>query len=390
MLLLALACTTPEPIAPLEQEESEAEGHWKKLDTLAFGHTGHTATMLPGEQVLVLGGFSDKVERIDVPAGRVRTATALPAPRMEHAAAALPDGRLLVAGGEVYDRETRTRTPSASSLIWDPSSDAWSEAPPMSSVRLDFTLSPYGDGVIAIGGRDAEGTALASTEVFDGAAWSAGPDIEARAGHEVDPWKGGLVISGGRTDGPVASVQHLVDGAVKPLGALEPPRADHVLLVLDDDSLLVLGGDDGATILADVDQLVDGEWVARTPLSFPRAQHGAGQVADGRVVAFGGRPVVDSPDALPIRDVEIYEADGAWREANRQVQARYEGVTLELEDGRVMVVGGNSRGKAILEVSVYSPEPKPPRAKQPEDTAPPEPTEDIAPPPPPPGLPPGF
>ena len=390
MWLLALACSEPEPEAPLEQEESAAEGHWKKLDTLAFGHADHTATLLPDGQIVVIGGFSDKVERIDVARGRIRPASPLPAPRMDHAAVALADGRLLVAGGEVYDRESRQRSLTASALIWDAATDSWSEAPPMAIPRKDFSLSPVEGGVIAIGGLGAEGT-LGSSEIFDGTAWKPGPALTPRHGHEVDAWQGGLLVTGGRDGGPVGQVEHLVGGEVGQLPPLEPARADHVTLVRADGSLLVIGGDDGAKVLGDVDELVEGEWVARTPLSHPRSQHGAGEVGDGRVVTFGGRGVVVAPDALPIRDVEIYEADGAWREANRQVQARYEGVTIELDDGRVLVVGGNSRGKAILEVSVYSPEEKPPRARQPEDTAPPEPSEappeggEVAPP-----LPPGL
>ncbi len=393
LLSLALSCTSPEPTPPLEQEESASEGHWTKLDTLAFGHADHTATMLPGQQIIVLGGFSDKVERVDVPARRIRAASPLPQARMNHAAAALPDGRLIVAGGEVYDRDTRERTATNTVLIWDPETDTWSDGPALSTVRVDFTLSPYGDGVIAIGGKDGEGAVLGRTAVLAAGAWLEGPAVSPRHGHDVDAWRGGLVITGGRDGDPVGLVEHIVEGRTKLLATLSPPRADQVTLVLDDDSLMVIGGDDGTDVLADVDQLVDGQWVALTPLSHPRSQHGAGQVADGRVVVFGGRPVVASPDALPIRDVEIYEADGAWREANRQVQARYEGVTLPLEDGRVLVAGGNSRGKVILEVSVYSPEPKPPRVKQPEDTAPPEPAEPSEPserPPAPPGLPPGI
>jgi len=390
MLQLLLACTPAEPEAPLEQEKSEAEGHWVKLDTLAFGHKDHTATRL-GEQIVVLGGFSDKVERIDLGAEKVRAVASLPAPRMDHAAAGLPDGRLLVAGGTVYDRETRERTPSDSALIWDPESDAWSEAPPMSTVRTDFALVAVEGGVLAIGGLDAEGAVLGTTERFDGQAWTSGPAVTPRHGFDIDAYEGGWLITGGRNGNPVGLVEHLVGDEVRSLPALSPPRADHVLTVLSDGSLLVTGGDDGAAVIADVDQFVDGAWFARTPMSFPRAQHGAGQVEDGRVVVFGGRPVPDSPDALPVREVEIYEADGAWRLANRQVQARYEGVVHTLDDGRVMIVGGHSRGKVINEISVYSSKPKPPRVKQPEDTAPPDPPdEDVVHPPEPPGGPPGL
>ena len=61
---------------------------------------GHTATLLPSGQVLVVGGGSAQAELYD-PASGVWTPTAsLATPRSYHTATLLPSGEVLVAGGQ--------------------------------------------------------------------------------------------------------------------------------------------------------------------------------------------------------------------------------------------------------------------------------------------------
>ncbi|MCP4804446.1 MAG: hypothetical protein GY913_01615 [Proteobacteria bacterium] len=373
MWFLLLACTPEEPPAPAEPVDAERAGHWKRLDELSYGHKGQTTTRLPGEQYVVFGGYSDKAERIDVPAGRVREMSPAPEPRMGHAAAADASGRLVVAGGEVLDPTTGTGEASASVTLWDATTDSWSVGPAMAQARTDHTLSALPDGrLIAIGGLDATGQVLGSTEILGEDGWIAGPSLAAaRADHRVDTVGGALIVTGGG----VGEVERLAMDQFEALDELDPPRTGHSTVVVGDELLVVGGVTPDLTVLSDVDRLVGGEWVEQAPLWFAREAHGAGRVSDGRVVVVGGRPVAESPDVLPIRDVEILELDGTWTLANRQVSARYEANTVELLDGRVLVVAGNARGKVMLDASVYSPDEKPPRAKQPEDTAPPEPRE---------------
>lgn len=368
MWFLLLACTPDAPPPLAEPVDSTRPGHWKRLDQLTFGHKEQTTTRLPGEQYVVFGGFSDKAERIDVPAGKVRPMAPAPDPRMGHAAVADAEGRLVVTGGEVLDPLTGLGQVSGSTVVWEAATDSWTPGPAMATPRRDHTVSLLPDGrLLAVGGLGADGEDLASTELLTDDGWTPGPSLsEARSGHRADWVDGALVVTGG------ATVERLVGDRWESVAPLEPPRTDHATVVVGE-QLMVLGGvAPDQTVLDDVDALVDGDWVERAPLAFARASHGAGLLGDGRVVVLGGRPVAESPDVLPIREVELLETDGTWTLANRQVSARYEANTLSLADGRVLVVSGHARGKAMLDASVYSSEDKPPRARQPEDTAPPE------------------
>lgn len=370
MIWMLWACTPDEPPPPSEPVDAAAPGHWKRLDQLSYGHAGQTTTVLPDQQLVVFGGFSDKAERIDVPAGRVRAMSPAPDPRMDHAAAADADGDLVVAGGRVLDPLTGTGSTSNSVVAWDLETDTWSPLPPMGTARRDHTLTLLPDGrLIAIGGRDDADRALASTEVLGADGWTEGPSLgTARFGHEADLVGGALVVTGGG----VGAVERFDGTAWRALDELDPPRSGHATVVVGDELLAIGGVTPDRTVLADVDRLVDGEWVEQTSLWTAREAHGAGKVGDGRVVVVGGRPVAESPDVLPIREVEILEADGTWALANRQIGARYEASAVELADGRFLLVSGNARGKVMLDASVFSPEDKPPRARQPEDTAPPD------------------
>ena len=83
------------------------------------------------------------------------------------------------------------------------------------------------------------------------------------------------------------------------------------------------------------------------------------------VVIFGGTPIVESPDVLALREVELYE-DGAWVKGARLVKGRFKAPTLQVEEG-LLFVGGESRGKAVMDITRYSPAEKPPREQTAED-----------------------
>ena len=81
-------------------------GTWTTTDNLATARNFHTATLLPDGKVLVAGGNDDdnlaiaSVELYD-PANGTWTATSrLGSPRKFHRATLLPDGKVLIAGGE--------------------------------------------------------------------------------------------------------------------------------------------------------------------------------------------------------------------------------------------------------------------------------------------------
>jgi WD40 repeat protein len=111
---------------------------------VAFANTGslvtarwlHTATLLPNGQVLVAGGQDSNANvlasaELYDPASGTWTATgSLATARFNHTATLLPNGKVLVAGG--YDT---TYNPLASAELYDPASGTWTATGSLATAR---------------------------------------------------------------------------------------------------------------------------------------------------------------------------------------------------------------------------------------------------------------
>jgi hypothetical protein len=87
----------------------------------------------------------------------------LKAARFHHTATLLPDGRVLVAGGE-QGRET----PLASAELYDPATGTWSFTGSLNTMRKDHALTVLPNGMILVtGGGLANSIPIASAELYD-------------------------------------------------------------------------------------------------------------------------------------------------------------------------------------------------------------------------------
>lgn len=132
--------------------------------------------------VLVVGGRGPttwaEAELYDPDSGRWRQAPPMGTPRHDHTATLLPDGRVLVAGGSF---EVLKGTDSASGMapeaeVYDPATNTWSSAGRLLTPRRRHTatLLPDGRVLLAAGnvimapfGPTFSGTALLSSELWD-------------------------------------------------------------------------------------------------------------------------------------------------------------------------------------------------------------------------------
>jgi Galactose oxidase, central domain len=160
--------------------------------------------------------------------------------RSGHTASRLPDGRVLIAGGE-NSSEVLNQCE-----IFDPSSVTFSIAGNMGSARVDHSATLLSDGrVLIAGGRDAVG-AVNTIEVFDPAsgAFTAGPIMGvARAGHRATLLSDRRVlIAGGDVNGS-AEIFDSTAGSFSVGGAtLITARSKHSAALLMDGRVLIVGG----------------------------------------------------------------------------------------------------------------------------------------------------
>jgi len=167
---------------------------------LKNGRAGHTATALPDGRVLVAGGYTldaagcdtsppscflQSTELWDPHTGTFVDGPALKRARWGHTATLLPDGRVLVTGG--LGMINQKPTPLQVGEVWSPSSNAWSFVS-MKSQRYRHAAAVLPNGVVLLSGGflSVDGTALNTTEVLDprGAQFVDGPTLaEKRADH---------------------------------------------------------------------------------------------------------------------------------------------------------------------------------------------------------------
>jgi hypothetical protein len=237
--------------------------------------------------------------------GSTLEVASLRVPRAVHTATALPDGRVLVAGGCTTDGCGGTPE-GGRAEIFDPASRRFEPGPAMVRPRAGHTATALLDGrVLITGGYPDEGRPpLSSVEVFD---------PRRVTFTELAPMRTG--------------------------------RGAHTATRLRDGRVLIVGGVDGLDALSTV-EIFDptrNAWGAAASLPGPRSTHGAALLADGRVLVVGGQSGAGHGNDL-LDSVLVYDpARDRWDEVDRLAVPTYKLAVAALADGGAIVIGGQTR-----------------------------------------------
>ena len=160
----------------------------------------------------------------------------------------------------------------ASSEIYNPRTDKWTEAAPMPRARTQHSAVTLFDGrVLVTGGIDADGAPTNTSFIYD-------PGI--------DSWR----------DGPPMTVA----------------RLQQVAVALPTGDVLFAGGDGVASGTSEVYRFGKGEFEASGTLVTPRLVAQGAALPDGRVVLSGGLPL-RMHEFAPLSNVEIWDPKtGLW------------------------------------------------------------------------------
>ncbi|HYX44498.1 MAG TPA: kelch repeat-containing protein, partial [Acidimicrobiales bacterium] len=160
---------------------------------------------------------------------------------------------------------------------------------------------------------------------------------------------GGLPLLGGAG----AQAQSTAQGSWELTGSLSTPRFDHTLTLLANGKVLAAGGrTQNVTPVAhfntaEVYDPVTEQWTPTGPMNDYRFQHTATLLPDGRVLVaggFGGGPVGSTANAQSVVDTaEIYDpVTNAWTLTDNLNVRRALHTAERLPDGRVLVAGGRT------------------------------------------------
>ena len=445
-----LATTAPTPAPPA------VAAHWEPAGTTAVGRMGAHAVLLGDGRVLVVGGEAHwseegsdvrtRVEVWDPATGAWRATESLNKPRTGFAAVPLADGRVMVTGGL-----NETEQSYSSTYVYDPRPgyETWSKVGLLGTARTAPAAALLPDGRVLVaggyyhtgpmeGGASAPdaivasyhraaprtgaprraplddidvppfGYALATAELFDPAtgSWSAtGAMNFARVGAEAvtladgrvlvvgsstipvtrvdgraydsaeiyDPATGRFSLAGSLPDIDRPSLEKLGVPGANPMPIQDPDSTGTGTLVALHDGGAVLVGragswkhvgeitrsfrfDAGAGGWSEIGQtyVFIGE-PSRVPLVTLGVRRLAGAMAarlpDGRVIVAGGAGAI--PEGSPFSDTytttsaELYDPKtDTWSPLPPMPEARAGGATVVLADGSVLLVGGYSEQPA--------------------------------------------
>jgi len=375
----------PAPVLESLAEGSCEVGDFDRGHDLSLPRFIHRAALLDDDRVLLTGGayaiwrITNTVDVFDPTNNSISPAAAMSVKRWSHTATTLPDGRVLVAGGRT-GISTNPASPFFGVVLdtaelYDPVTDSWSPTGSLNVARRSHSQTLLQDGrVLLCGGGDSVSTSsqmpIGSCETYDAAT-----------------------------------------GTFTVVGNMTTPRSSHSVNLLDDGTVLIAGGSNGAgtsapTTSAEIFDPAGNSFTAVGSMNFPHLAQNGAKMRDGRVVLpasyygsgdirdeseiydpvtqtftvsddlfkqridIGGQPLLDGTvlvaggvatgafGAIFHSSSEVYDpATDKWNFSGIMADGRDEFSGALLNDGRVLVAGGFTRdpGSRLLDsVEIYS------------------------------------
>ena len=293
-----------------------ATGKFSPTGSMALPRYGATATLLRDGRVLVAGGqdnltaltYLASAELYDPATGKFSLTGSMALPRYGASATLLLDGRVLIAGSLLFKEKLplQGNLEGYSAEIYDPATGKFTMTGSMTVDRENHTATLLPDGrVLVTGGENLRDGAtvrtgvLASADVYDPATGKFSPTgsmAVARTTQSATLLASGLVlIAGGQTGtSRVVASAELYDpstGKFSPTGSMTQVRGRQSAIALADGRVLVLGGLDNSSVSLASAELYDpviGTFSAAGSMAVGRYEHTATLLSDGSVLIVGG------------------------------------------------------------------------------------------------------
>jgi len=290
---------------------------WTTTNSMNNPRVWPSATVLSNGKVLLAGGDNyngvlSSCELFDPATGTWTPTGSMNAARIHHVTVLLPNGKVLVAGGSGPSGNSAGWISSAE--LYDPTTETWTNIPPMSTPRAWATGTLLPGGKILVAGGYASSGELSSAELYDPATdtWTLTGSLNiARNLHSAALLPNGKVLVVGNDTSPTSTSAELYDpsaGLWTITGAMQVQRVFFAMTLLPNGKVLVSGGEDANRNAIGSAELYDpasGTWSSAGTLITPRWNHTSTLLPNGNVMLAGG----DTGNAfqyLYTPDTEIY------------------------------------------------------------------------------------
>lgn len=231
-----------------------APGQVTSAPQMNLSRAGHSATLLPGGQVLIAGGcvangcengLTASAELFDAQRNTFTRISSMKVPRVGHRAVLLQTGKVLILGGWAGDNASNVAE------MFDPATRTFGDAGTMLDPRDGFSATLLRDGrVLIVGGYNGRMQRLASAEVYDpktGQFTATGSLSVERMAHSATLLEDGrvLVAGGSQNRNTVLSSAELYDpqtGKFSPVPPMLIARHKHAAIALPNGKVLITGG----------------------------------------------------------------------------------------------------------------------------------------------------
>ncbi|MEJ8547832.1 Kelch repeat-containing protein [Brevibacillus borstelensis] len=291
---------------PVSEDAETKAGGWEETAMMNEPSSGGAAAVLPNGEILVAGGSIKKtVEMYDPSREKWTQLEDMGVPRYGPAAAVLPDGKVLVVGGDPEGRGSFLK----STEVYNPESDSWTAGIPMGTERFKPVAVTLEDGRILVAGGFSGKGVQKSAEIFD---------------PETEEWSSAANMNTGREG---AGAVLLSTGEVLVMGGIGP--ADQQLTS------------------AELYDPASDSWTYASDMNVKRYKPSAVALVNGKVLVVGG---------ISERSAEMYDPrTDTWEYTVPLSDMRLEGVAAPLPDGRVLVAGGFDRSGELATAEIYTP-----------------------------------
>lgn len=166
-LFMSVGLLATVQLAILPDAGAQTSGTWRNTGTLIIARGGHTATLLPNGQVLVAGGenaagFLASAELYNPSTGQWTTTGSMTTARIGHKATLLQNGQVLVSGGD------NSAGALASAELYNVSTGHWTSTGSMTIPRTSHGATLLNNGqVLVAGGNNSVGGAGNTTELYN-------------------------------------------------------------------------------------------------------------------------------------------------------------------------------------------------------------------------------